>query len=146
MGIYVLRSFGMAFIMMPIMTAGMNALPARLISHGNAFVNTMRQLAGSIGTAILVTVMTTQQTNHVAAFGDELDKTNPVIQDHMRELAQQYGGESGALKVLLQYVNKLASVEGVNDAFIIATVISAIALILSLFLQSKKKQKRQLKS
>ena len=139
MGIYVLRSFGMAFIMMPIMTAGMNALPARLISHGNAFVNTMRQLAGSIGTAILVTVMTTQQTNHVAAFGDELDKTNPVIQDHMRELAQQYGGESGALKVLLQYVNKLASVEGVNDAFIIATVISAIALILSLFLQSKKK-------
>ena len=139
MGIYVLRSFGMAFIMMPIMTAGMNALPARLISHGNAFFNTMRQLAGSIGTAILVTVMTTQQTNHVAAFGDELDKTNPVIQDHMRELAQQYGGESGALKVLLQYVNKLASVEGVNDAFIIATVISAIALILSLFLQSKKK-------
>ncbi|BBD89256.1 DHA2 family efflux MFS transporter permease subunit [Staphylococcus caprae] len=139
MGIYVLRSFGMAFIMMPIMTAGMNALPGRLISHGNAFVNTMRQLAGSIGTAILVTVMTTQQTNHVAAFGDELDKTNPVIQDHMRELAQQYGGESGALKVLLEHINKLASVEGVNDAFIIATVISAIALILSLFLQSKKK-------
>ncbi len=139
MGIYVLRSFGMAFIMMPIMTAGMNALPSRLISHGNAFVNTMRQLAGSIGTAILVTVMTTQQTNHVAAFGDELDKTNPMIQDHMHELAQQYGGESGALKVLLEYVNKLASVEGVNDAFIVATIISAIALVLSFFLQSKKK-------
>ena len=28
----------------------------------------------------------------------ELDKTNPVIQDHMRELAQQYGGESAAMK------------------------------------------------
>lgn len=139
MGIYVLRSFGMAFIMMPIMTAGMNALPARLISHGNAFVNTMRQLAGSIGTAILVTVMTTQTTNHVAAFGEELDKTNPMVQDHMRELAQQFGGEQGAMKVLLQYVNKLASVEGINDAFIIATIISLVALILSFFLQSKKK-------
>ncbi|MEK5451648.1 DHA2 family efflux MFS transporter permease subunit [Staphylococcus sp. FSL R7-0694] len=139
MGIYVLRSFGMAFIMMPIMTAGMNALPARLISHGNAFVNTMRQLAGSIGTAILVTVMTTQTTNHVAAFGEELDKTNPMVQDHMRELAKQFGGEQGAMKVLLQYVNKLASVEGINDAFIIATIISLVALILSLFLQSKKK-------
>lgn len=139
MGIYVLRSFGMAFIMMPIMTAGMNALPARLISHGNAFVNTMRQLAGSIGTAILVTVMTTQTINHVAAFGEELDKTNPMVQDHMRELAQQFGGEQGAMKVLLQYVNKLASVEGINDAFIIATIISLVALILSFFLQSKKK-------
>ncbi|WMM17918.1 DHA2 family efflux MFS transporter permease subunit [Staphylococcus epidermidis] len=139
MWIYIVRSFGMAFVMMPIMTAGMNALPPRLISHGNAFVNTMRQLAGSIGTAILVTVMTTQQTNHLFAFSEELDKTNPVIQDHMRELAQQYGGESAAMKVLLEHVNKLASVEGVNDAFIVATIISAIALILSLFLQGKKK-------
>ena len=139
MWIYIVRSFGMAFVMMPIMTAGMNALPPRLISHGNAFVNTMRQLAGSIGTAILVTVMTTQQTNHLSAFSEELDKTNPVIQDHMRELAQQYGGESAAMKVLLEHVNKLASVEGVNDAFIVATIISAIALILSLFLQGKKK-------
>ena len=55
----------MAFVMMPLMTAAINALPPRLISHGNAFLNTMRQLAGSIGTAILVTVMTTQTTNHV---------------------------------------------------------------------------------
>lgn len=139
MWIYIVRSFGMAFVMMPIMTTGMNALPPRLISHGNAFVNTMRQLAGSIGTAILVTVMTTQQTNHLSAFSEELDKTNPVIQDHMRELAQQYGGESAAMKLLLEHVNKLASVEGVNDAFIVATIISAIALILSLFLQGKKK-------
>lgn len=139
MWIYIVRSFGMAFVMMPIMTAGMNALPPRLISHGNAFVNTMRQLAGSIGTAILVTVMTTQQTNHLSAFSEKLDKTNPVIQDHMRELAQQYGGESAAMKLLLEHVNKLASVEGVNDAFIVATIISAIALILSLFLQGKKK-------
>lgn len=139
MWIYIVRSFGMAFVMMPIMTAGMNALPPRLISHGNAFVNTMRQLAGSIGTAILVTVMTTQQTNHLSAFSEELDKTNPVIQDHMRELDQQYGGESAAMKLLLEHVNKLASVEGVNDAFIVATIISAIALILSLFLQGKKK-------
>ncbi len=68
MGIYVLRSFGMAFICMPMVTAAINALPGRLASHGNA-LNTMRQLAGSIGTAILVTVMTTQTTQHLSAFG-----------------------------------------------------------------------------
>ncbi|HAR5546645.1 TPA: DHA2 family efflux MFS transporter permease subunit [Staphylococcus aureus] len=139
MGIYVLRSFGMAFIMMPMVTAAINALPGRLASHGNAFLNTMRQLAGSIGTAILVTVMTTQTTQHLSAFGEELDKTNPVVQDHMRELASQYGGQEGAMKVLLQFVNKLATVEGINDAFIVATIFSIIALILCLFLQSNKK-------
>ncbi|HHA6320523.1 TPA: DHA2 family efflux MFS transporter permease subunit [Staphylococcus aureus] len=141
MGIYVLRSFGMAFIMMPMVTAAINALPGRLASHGNAFLNTMRQLAGSIGTAILVTVMTTQTTQHLSAFGEELDKTNPVVQDHMRELASQYGGQEGAMKVLLQFVNKLATVEGINDAFIVATIFSVIALILYLFLQSNKKAK-----
>ncbi|CFM24228.1 DHA2 family efflux MFS transporter permease subunit [Staphylococcus aureus] len=141
MGIYVLRSFGMAFIMMPMITAAINALPGRLASHGNAFLNTMRQLAGSIGTAILVTVMTTQTTQHLSAFGEELDKTNPVVQDHMRELASQYGGQEGAMKVLLQFVNKLSTVEGINDAFIVATIFSVIALILCLFLQSNKKAK-----
>ncbi|MCG9811236.1 DHA2 family efflux MFS transporter permease subunit [Staphylococcus argenteus] len=141
MGIYVLRSFGMAFIMMPMVTAAINALPGRLASHGNAFLNTMRQLAGSIGTAILVTVMTTQTTQHLSAFGEELDKTNPIVQDHMRELASQYGGQAGAMKVLLQFVNKLATVEGINDAFIVATIFSIIALILCLFLQSNKKAK-----
>lgn len=141
MGIYVLRSFGMVFIMMPMVTAAINALPGRLASHGNAFLNTMRQLAGSIGTAILVTVMTTQTTQHLSAFGEELDKTNPVVQDHMRELASQYGGQEGAMKVLLQFVNKLATVEGINDAFIVATIFSIIALILCLFLQSNKKAK-----
>ncbi|MEN0426843.1 DHA2 family efflux MFS transporter permease subunit [Staphylococcus aureus] len=141
MGIYVLRSFGMAFIMMPMVTAAINALPGRLASHGNAFLNTMRQLAGSIGTAILVTVMTTQTTQHLSAFGEELDKTNPVVQDHMRELASQYGGQEGAMKVLLQFVNKLSTVEGINDAFIVATIFSIIALILCLFLQSNKKAK-----
>ncbi|HGZ8849619.1 TPA: DHA2 family efflux MFS transporter permease subunit [Staphylococcus aureus] len=141
MGIYVLRSFGMAFIMMTMVTAAINALPGRLASHGNAFLNTMRQLAGSIGTAILVTVMTTQTTQHLSAFGEELDKTNPVVQDHMRELASQYGGQEGAMKVLLQFVNKLATVEGINDAFIVATIFSIIALILCLFLQSNKKAK-----
>lgn len=141
MGIYVLRSFGMAFIMMPMVTAAINALPGRLASHGNAFLNTMRQLAGSIGTAILVTVMTTQTTQHLSAFGEELDKANPVVQDHMRELASQYGGQEVAMKVLLQFVNKLATVEGINDAFIVATIFSIIALILCLFLQSNKKAK-----
>lgn len=67
MGIYVLRSFGMAFIMMPMVTAAINAFQHGI--HGNAFLNTMRQLAGSIGTAILVTVMTTQTTQHLSAFG-----------------------------------------------------------------------------
>ncbi|MBD1221608.1 DHA2 family efflux MFS transporter permease subunit [Virgibacillus halodenitrificans] len=52
------RMFGIAMVMMPVTTAGLNQLPAHLIPHGTAMNNTMRQVAGAVGTALLVTVMT----------------------------------------------------------------------------------------
>lgn len=54
-----IRMFGIAMVMMPVTTAGLNRLPPRLIPHGTAMNNTMRQIAGAVGTALLVTVMTT---------------------------------------------------------------------------------------
>ncbi|WP_158736261.1 MDR family MFS transporter [Alteribacillus sp. YIM 98480] len=56
---YSLRMAGIAMVMMPVTTAGLNVLPKHLIPHGTAVNNTMRQVSGSIGTALLVTVMTT---------------------------------------------------------------------------------------
>jgi hypothetical protein len=41
---------------MPLNTAGVNALPRELGSHGSAVNNTVRQLAGAIGTAVVITV------------------------------------------------------------------------------------------
>ncbi|MSO01227.1 MFS transporter, partial [Bacillus paralicheniformis] len=55
--IYALRMFGMSMVMMPIMTNGMNQIPNRLNPHGTAINNTAQQVSGSIGTAILVTIM-----------------------------------------------------------------------------------------
>ncbi|MCY9514800.1 hypothetical protein [Paenibacillus apiarius] len=45
-------------MVMPVTTAGLNALPKKWISHGSAVTNTVRQVAGAIGTALVVTVMT----------------------------------------------------------------------------------------
>lgn len=58
---YSVRMFGLSMVMMPIATAALNQLPNRLIPHGAAMDNTMRQIAASVGTAILVTVMTTSE-------------------------------------------------------------------------------------
>ncbi len=44
--------------MMPVTTAGMNSLPYNLISHGTAVNNTIRQVATSVGTAIMISVLT----------------------------------------------------------------------------------------
>ncbi|GEK29621.1 MDR family MFS transporter [Furfurilactobacillus siliginis] len=55
--LYAVRMFGISMVMMPVTTAGMNALPFDLISHGTAVNNTTRQVATSIGSAILVSVL-----------------------------------------------------------------------------------------
>ena len=49
---------GLSMITMPATTAGLNVLENRLIPHGTAMTNTMRQVAASIGTATLITIMT----------------------------------------------------------------------------------------
>ncbi|UFT99653.1 DHA2 family efflux MFS transporter permease subunit [Radiobacillus kanasensis] len=67
---YSIRMFGLSMVMMPIATAGLNQLPKRLIAHGAAMDNTMKQIAASIGTAILVTVMT--NTGEAAADRPEI--------------------------------------------------------------------------
>ncbi|WP_174615938.1 MDR family MFS transporter [Virgibacillus ihumii] len=60
---YAVRMFGFSMVMMPVTTAGLNQLPQKLIPHGAAMNNTMRQIAASVGTAILVTIMTMAAQN-----------------------------------------------------------------------------------
>lgn len=61
--IYTVRMIGVSMIMMPLTTAGINSLPQHLIAHGTAMNNTMRQIGGSIGTAVLISVMSSSAKN-----------------------------------------------------------------------------------
>lgn len=58
----IILRIGLAFITMPLNTAALNALPKELASHGSAINNTIRQLAGAIGTAVIVTIYSIQLT------------------------------------------------------------------------------------
>ena len=55
--VYAIRMFGISMLTMPLTTSGLNSLAKELYPHGNAIINTLRQVAGSIGTSIIVTVM-----------------------------------------------------------------------------------------
>lgn len=57
--VYTVRMFSMSLVNMPITTWAMNALPNDVINHGTSVNNTLRQVAGSLGTAILVSISTT---------------------------------------------------------------------------------------
>jgi DHA2 family lincomycin resistance protein-like MFS transporter len=60
-------SLGLALTFTPLFTSGLGALPARFYSYGSAVVGTNQQLAGAIGTALFVTILSTVGAHEVAA-------------------------------------------------------------------------------
>ncbi len=54
---YCIRIAGLSLVNMPLNTWGLNSLDNSVMSHGTAIGNTFRNAAGSLGTAIFITVM-----------------------------------------------------------------------------------------
>ncbi len=56
-GLHMLLSVGLACLFTPCFTTGLNPLPPSLYSHGSAILATLQQVAGAVGTALLVAIM-----------------------------------------------------------------------------------------
>lgn len=113
MTLYTTRMFGMSLVMMPVMTNGLNELPMRMNPHGTAMNNTLQQVSGAIGSAILLTIM----TKHSETVGIALQK-------------QAAQGKTFEFDIEL-----LAMLEGINHTFFISTIFALVALLLALFIR-----------
>ncbi len=65
--IHVVLCIGIGFMMTPLMTTALGALPRSIYSHGSAILTTLQQLAGAAGTALFVTLFTTGTTDALRA-------------------------------------------------------------------------------
>jgi EmrB/QacA subfamily drug resistance transporter len=144
MWLYTARMFGMSFIMMTIMTAGLNQLPRQFNAHGTAAANTARTVAGSLGTAILVTVMSTRTHVHYGMYADRMNITDPALSATLQQfgsaLASQLGqtaqaGQALVSQMMYGLVMQQSTIDATNDAFLVATAITVLALVLSFFIR-----------
>ncbi|HWQ71453.1 MAG TPA: MDR family MFS transporter [Desulfitobacteriaceae bacterium] len=55
---FTIRLIGVAMALMPLTTWGLNGLEKEYLSHGTAVHNTLRQVAGAIGSATIISIMT----------------------------------------------------------------------------------------
>lgn len=109
---YAIRMIGVALVMMNVTTSGMNALPLNKISHGTAVNNTFRQVLSSIGTAIMVSVLSTVTKDQMPA--KHLLHTLPL----------QYKDQAIS-----------ATLAGFHASFAISVLFALIALVLTFFLK-----------
>ncbi|KAA9013363.1 MDR family MFS transporter [Niallia endozanthoxylica] len=114
--IYTLRMFGMSMVMMPIMTNGLNQLPTRLNPHGTAINNTAQQVAGSIGTAVLVTIMNSVTKTEATSLMSSVDPTT-LTEATTAALTQQ------------------ALLAGIQYSFYVTFIVNIVALVLALFVK-----------
>jgi DHA2 family lincomycin resistance protein-like MFS transporter len=68
--VHIALMVGVALVMMPAQTAGLNQLPRHLHPHGTAILNTLQQISGAIGTALYFSIMSGGQKQYLSGASD----------------------------------------------------------------------------
>lgn len=73
-------SIGLALLFTPLFTSALGALTPALYSHGSAVIGTVQQVAGAIGTALFITLLTAQSVALEASGSSTVEATAGGIQ------------------------------------------------------------------
>jgi len=113
-----LLMLGISMVMMPVMTNALNVLPPHLYPHGTAIISTLQQVAGAVGTALLVSIMTTTSRRFI----ENTLTTN----------------DESPLQIL-------AMIAGMKNSFLLAFGLVAIAWFATFFIKRSAPQEKELK-
>lgn len=98
---------GIAMVMMPGQTNGLNQLPPDYYPHGTAVINTLMQISGAIGIALFIGIMSASEARYLEGVSDP---SSPI-----------------------EMTNALSA--GVQSAFQVGLIFAIVAFILSLFMK-----------
>lgn len=104
---YTLFMVGISMIMMPGQTNGLNQLPSKYYPHGTAILNTLQQVAGAIGVAFFISMMSAGEAEYLEGVSNPEDPLQ-----HMQ-----------------------AMIFGIHHAFTAGLVIAMVCFFLSLFIK-----------
>ena len=137
--VYMIRASGMGLTNMPISTAGMNAVPGHMISRATALQNTLRNVAGSIGTAMLSTMMQTHTNNSFNTYMQHLSNHSVQGVSSYGLTPSVYGitNPSQMMHVMI-LLKQLAFQNGTQYALKISVIITGFAFVAILFIGKKQ--------
>jgi len=109
-----LLMLGVALVLVPVQTYGLNQITPEYYAHGSAIFSTLQQVSGAIGTALFIATMSARSRSHLAQLSSPDDVTEQLT----------------------------ASVAGYSDTFMLGFVISIIAVVVAIFLRTNAKEKQ----
>lgn len=130
-----LRGVGLGFSMMPLMAAGMNAVPRPHAGQASALMNVARQVAASFGIALVTYVLVNRIAFHGVRLREGVSHLAPLGSFYYNRMEAGVSAVVGSAAaktapegLLAGTVQKQAAVLAVGDAFVVATVLVLLAL------------------
>ncbi|MXQ54057.1 hypothetical protein [Shimazuella alba] len=137
--------------MMPISTAGMNAVPNHLVAQATALSNTIRQVAASFGIAWATLLWTNRQIFHTANYSDKYNMFSDFSQGIVQQMQNVYMGmgqsfaeaRSSAIGYITGQIQIQSTVQAMGDVFYISMWLALFALFISFFIGKKEESKKE---
>ena len=133
-----LRGFAMGIIFTPLSALMLVTMPKEKMAQASGITNTIRQLGGSLGVAMFTTMLTIRINYHTQIFGTAIQSGSQEFKNtvaHLTNFAQQHMGSNTATAVqqgkymLMSHVTKQAYIQGIDDDFWIAAMITLLGLV-----------------
>jgi DHA2 family multidrug resistance protein len=127
----IIRSIGTALMFLPLSIATIGPVPKKDISAASGFYNLTRQLGGSIGVALLSTLLERREALHTAVVTEKLVRTDPHVLERVAMYTSKFTGlglsqpdaHMHALKLLEGQVHQQAAIISFGDCFWITAVL-----------------------
>jgi DHA2 family multidrug resistance protein len=138
------RGFAMGLLFSPLTTVAISEIPIHQMARASGLVNVIRQIGGSFGVAMFGTILTRRTIFHGALYGQQLDPHSEIFRETATRLgyfAQQATGGTGSgaaaksQALIAGFAQNQAFIDAVNDVFLLAAIILAVAVVPALLLR-----------
>jgi DHA2 family multidrug resistance protein len=142
-----IRGLGMGLMFTALSTISLLDIPREKMAQASGITNSIRQLGGSLGVAILATLLSSRVNYHSQQYGGALNaqseifkETNKNIRYHMVHNAGRSPSEAAAQSqmIIMSNLNKQSYIQGINDDFLFAGIITLVGAFPVFFLHTKK--------
>ncbi|BBB90063.1 MAG TPA: DHA2 family efflux MFS transporter permease subunit [Methylomusa anaerophila] len=137
------RGLGLGLFVMPVTVLGMNTVPMPKISRASSLNNAVRQISGSLGIAILTTVLQNRQIVHLQQIGENINtaaKATAGMLAYGEKLFAHNGStvflaKTQALALISSLVQRQSYIFAFDDAFLVLAIICGAAILPALLLR-----------
>ncbi|TMQ04664.1 MAG: DHA2 family efflux MFS transporter permease subunit [Deltaproteobacteria bacterium] len=132
-----IRSFGLAFVFIPVSVAALSDLPLAQRGNATGLFNLTRELGGSLGTAWMGKIVADGITTHSSQLGENVSPYNPLVQEAWLATLGRGMDPAGALA---GRVARESMVLSFNDGFRVTMLAIGLGIVMVLLLKRARPQ------